>query len=261
LNSTIGLLELDASNVTADIERELSNYVMDALKQATDMQFGTVSEGRGGFQVQYSMPRVLDAYISWNASEPTKVQRPRLAQRNVKEILDRYDFIGVVDRFDESLVALQLLLGLETSDILYFSSRTRNQYTLRKATQGGGNRYLCQASVNPRLLRTNTVDKYLSSATWWAQNYGDMLLYRAASLSLDQTIIQIGLHTFSEALKAFRSMLQFARQRCDPIFPCSKNGTEQAVRSETYCYFDDIGCGYRCLDKISESLASPSNSI
>ena len=265
VNSTMGRLEVVPGNSSGqdsarESEGELSKYVLDTLTQSTDMQFGTISEGRGGFQVQYSMMRVLEAYTSWNATEPTKVQHPRLTQRNVKEILDRYDFIGVVERFDESLVVLQLLLGLETRDILYFSSRTRDQYTIRKGVAGGGtgrgrgNRYTCQAAVNPDVLRTGAVDTYLSSATWWAQNYGDMLLYHAASLSLDQTILQIGLDVFAEALKAFRSMLQLARQRCDPIFPCSQNGTEQNVQAESNCYFDDIGCGYACLDNISESL-------
>ena len=49
-------------------------------------------------------------------------------EAQIDKILDNYDFIGVTDRFDESLVVLQLLLGLETSDILYLSSKKSGNY-------------------------------------------------------------------------------------------------------------------------------------
>ncbi len=229
---------------------ELSNHVLETLQTSTDIQFGTISEGRGGFQVQYTMQRIIEAYTAWNATEPTKVQEPYRIHRYIHGLLDKYDFIGVVERFDESLVALQLLLGLETSDILYASSRTHDQYTSK---QLGGDRYLCYPSVDPQILRTAVVDNYLSSATWWAQNYGDFLLHEAASLSLDRTILKIGLDDFSQALKAFRSMLHIAGQTCHPIFPCSNNGTYQHRQAEADCYFDDIGCGYPCFDALQKS--------
>lgn len=37
----------------------------------------------------------------------------------VNSILRDYDFIGVTERMDESAVALQMLLGLKTSDVMY----------------------------------------------------------------------------------------------------------------------------------------------
>ncbi len=35
-------------------------------------------------------------------------------QQNVLQVIRDYDFVIVVERYDESLVCLQLLLGLET---------------------------------------------------------------------------------------------------------------------------------------------------
>lgn len=233
------------SNSTTDF---LSNYVLEALQNSTDMQFGTISEGRGGFQVQYAMLQLVQANSFWNATEPSKIQHPRHVQRCVKGIVDRYDFIGVVERFDESLVALQLLLGLEASDIIYSSSRMHEKYFGKLVPGREG--YFCYPSVNPLILRAPRVETYLSSSTWWAQNYGDFLLHEAASLSLDRTIMEIGLTTFSQALQTFRSMLTIARQTCHPIFPCSDNGTVQIVQAEENCYFEDIGCGYPCFDSL-----------
>lgn len=37
----------------------------------------------------------------------------------INKILQEYDFIGVMERTDESVVALQMILGLETEDVLY----------------------------------------------------------------------------------------------------------------------------------------------
>lgn len=74
----------------------------------------------------------------------------------VRDTLGKYDFVGVVERFDESLVALQLLMGLETSDILYFSSRLHTGYSGQFIR--GHDLYICQASVDPNLLRSAPVD-------------------------------------------------------------------------------------------------------
>lgn len=38
-----------------------------------------------------------------------------------QRILNEYDFLGVTERLDESAVALQMLLGLETSDVMSIS--------------------------------------------------------------------------------------------------------------------------------------------
>jgi Sulfotransferase family len=49
---------------------------------------------------------------------------PEVYMRTIRSILGGYDFVGVSERMDESLVALQLLLGLETSDIVYMRYET-----------------------------------------------------------------------------------------------------------------------------------------
>jgi hypothetical protein len=41
-------------------------------------------------------------------------------QQWINSILNTYDFLGVTERLDESVVALQMLLGLQASDMLYF---------------------------------------------------------------------------------------------------------------------------------------------
>jgi hypothetical protein len=40
-----------------------------------------------------------------------------------EHLLSSYDFVGITERFDESVVAMQLLLGLRTSDVLYLKAK------------------------------------------------------------------------------------------------------------------------------------------
>ena len=48
----------------------------------------------------------------------------------VSNVLVEFDFIGLLERLDESLVALQFILGLETRDILHTKSKQSGSYIL-----------------------------------------------------------------------------------------------------------------------------------
>lgn len=247
-------------NATDGFQVDHTTMVLSNLQQAMDMQYGAISEGRGGFQVQYSMLHLLPEYSMWNSSFPDKVLDPTKSMRQVQQTLMGYDFIGVAERFDESLVALQLLLDLDVTDVLYFSSETEPYFAKSMGTPADSEGLTCLATVDPESLRTPQVTQYLQSPTWWAQNYGDLLLHQAASQSLDQTILQqIGLKRFAETLKDFRKLKAETQKVCQPVtFPCSRDGKDQSLQAEKECYFEESGCGYPCLDAISQS-ANPSS--
>ena len=112
-------------------------------------------------------------------------------------MFQKYDFIGLVERFDESLVVMQLLLGLESSDILYFAVNRKEDWQLAKA---GSKKFVCRKSFDweTDLLTEPTIRDYVrESEKWYAQNYGDYVLYQAVVQSLDQTILAIGLNVIA----------------------------------------------------------------
>lgn len=227
----------------------LGNYsevILDSLQFSDDVEFGAISAGRGGFQLQYTMLTIIEEGIAFNRSEPEKVKNPRRVQQFIQEVIFGYNFIGVVERFDESLVALQLLLGLETSDILYFAVKRNSQYEL-----SGGRNQFCLAPINWTDLRSEEVNRHLQSQEWFAQNYGDLILYQAANLSLDMTILSLGLDVFAKALKDFRTLLAKTREVCHPKLPCSADGTFQYEESLEDCYAEYTACGYKCFDEIA----------
>eukprot|EP00980_Cylindrotheca_fusiformis_P003660 scaffold818_cov136-Cylindrotheca_fusiformis.AAC.26 len=237
------------SSIRNNNYQPLGNYTditLELLKNSDDLEMGTISAGRGGFQLQYSMLSIIEEGSAFNDSQPREVRDPRSVQHHVREILDGYNFIGVVERFDESLVALQLLLGLETSDILYYSVKEKNQFELSK-----GRQRFCLAPLDWNSLLSESVREHLESQEWFAQNYGDHILYNAANISLDMTILSLGLDVFSKALKDFRSLMAKAREICHPRLPCSSNGTLQYKESLEDCYAEYTACGYKCFDELS----------
>jgi hypothetical protein len=47
----------------------------------------------------------------------------------VQSVLQNYDFIALLERFDESLVVLKMLLDLDFEDILYVKDRSEGTFT------------------------------------------------------------------------------------------------------------------------------------
>jgi len=235
-------------------KRFLASKVMPLLQNSSHIHEGVVSEGRGGFQLQFGMQRYIKANHHFDPLYPSEIQNQDYLLTNVRQFVHAYDFVGVVERFDESLVAMQLLLGLETSDMLYFAVNRKEQWHRSKLAH---KQYGCRKPFDweTDLVADASVRNYLATSRhWYARNYGDYLLYQTAALSLDRTILDIGLDVFSVELKRFRALLKRAHEECTPINWCSPNGTNQYNESLRDCMDEGrIGCGYRCLDGLASS--------
>ena len=214
------------------------------LRMSTNSQYGTVSPGMGGFQLAYLAFRSIEEWSAWSKDDPYQVRDVELVHDIVREIIMDYDFLMLVERFDECLVVMQLLLGLEVGDILYLSAK-----------QAGDYYYHPRRNECIQLAKTKSfpsIDRYLQSAEWDAMNYGDYVLYEAMNQSLDLTIETLGRERFNEALDAFVTLRSRAEERCaaEAVFPCSSIGEVQIDRSSVSCYEKDEGCGFACLDAL-----------
>jgi Galactose-3-O-sulfotransferase len=179
----------------------------------------------------------------WSADEPGKVTDLRTSIARVATIMKEYDLIMIVERMDESLVVLQLLLQLETSDILYLSAKQSGGYSYSAAPFEGCHKIM-PSKITPAL------NEFFSSPFWYAQNYEDYILYNAANRSLDLTIEKIGRNRFDAALSAYRKMMNEVKVCAnETIQPCSSNGTHN---KDTDCYYRDWGCGYPCMDRLTQ---------
>jgi len=236
-----------------------NEVVLEALKNGYHPQTGTVGpKGKGGFQLQYltlqDKSRPIPDWYFYNKQQPTAVQEPRRLEVVVQRVINDYDFIAVSERMDESLVVLQYLLNLALSDVLVSSSKVG----------GGINNYsynakhkVCLPLQKPKTF-TNVVEEYTTSDEWYAINYGDYLLYDAANDSLDLTISYIvetvGRDRFDKALESLRNAHRLVSKECSgrTYTQCSSSGEVQLEKSLGDCYTEDSGCGYRCIDEISQ---------
>ena len=84
----------------------------------------------------------------------------------------------------------------------------------------------------------------------------DYLLYDAAQLSLNRTIDRIGQNVVEQRVKLLQTLQAAAEEACQAkaIFPCSHEGVPQHEQSEKDCFFQDSGCGHRCVDKVLRRL-------
>ena len=160
---------------------------------------------------------------------------------SISKILNAYNFIGLVERLDESLVLLRLLLGLNAEDILYVPSKVGGSFA-----KLGDKCVFIQKKIT-----TPAVDKYLTSDEWYTKNKLDYELYAAVNRSIDSTIENIiGRERFEDALSEHLKLMEVVKSTCisESIFPCSAEGI---VQSNTNCYWYDIGCGYNCVDRVA----------
>ena len=188
----------------------------------------------------------VNDWAHWGRHYPTIVQQHDIIEARVQRIMQEYDFLVLVERIDESLVAMQLLLGLPLSDTLFTSAKVGGGYA---HTPKRGDHHCTPIQ---KAFQSPAVKDYLSSDVWYAHNYGDYALHAAANRSLDLTIERLGKERFAVALQKFRDAEALVMERCDSetFFPCSVDGVEQLELSKSSCYRVDEGCGYPCIDNL-----------
>jgi len=244
-------------------------------------QYGAVSHNGGGYQVRYcSMEKTLPP--SWDPVRPNEVVDPIQVEQNVKDILLAYDFIMVSERMDESVVAFAMLFNLSVSDVLVMNAKQNSNNNKKEENPVATNNnstskvlgdYLyfswrdrkkarrmeaCKLSIPSK--RTPSIEAHFQSQEWKAKNYGDYLLHKAVSLSLDRTITeQLGQDRFDQTLHEYRRLKSKAKALCsDETFShCSPTGEIQRDVSAENCYGDDSGCGYPCIDRMLLTESEP----
>ena len=153
----------------------------------------------------------------------------------VRSILDGYDFVGVQEYMDESLVALKMILGLELTDILYVSSKAN-----------GGFDELCHYIVPPFL--SLGMKAYFNSTVWSNRYSVDELLYQSAVES----------QQFEAELQKYHQAQELVNNHCPPAFVCDAAGKRNGASSG--CLRWDLGCWYLCIESPEfEALASAQN--
>eukprot|EP00957_Ditylum_brightwellii_P139367 10621802-Ditylum_brightwellii.AAC.1 len=59
-----------------------------------------------------------------------------LARKFIQETMEQMDFLGLVERMDESLVLLSFMLDLPATDVLYLDSKVAGNYMVPPKEKG-----------------------------------------------------------------------------------------------------------------------------
>lgn len=170
--------------------------------------------------------------------------------RTARSVLAEYDFIGLVERYDESLVLLSLLLRVPLRDVLYLPSKVSGAYDDLCA-------YIPTADVVPPAMRA-----YVNGSEWRAYVAPEAALWEAVNVSLDMTVEALGRDVVRRRLTRFRTVQRRVQDVCDDSTtnPCvSVNGTRRRVVETDYCYVGDMGCGWECIDRVADEMGLPSS--
>jgi hypothetical protein len=140
------------------------------------------------------------------------------------EIMESYTFIGVTERFDESLLILGRKLGLNNSDLLYLRSKESG-----KKSSDAYDRGKTTAKHPPFAQESDAVH----AAALNLQSSGDVALHQLANAALDKAISEY--HNFEKDLKEFQTVLNELEDTCRSRF-------------EESCLWNDNGCAQDCIN-------------
>eukprot|EP00730_Choanoeca_flexa_P011140 TRINITY_DN23867_c0_g1_i1.p1 TRINITY_DN23867_c0_g1~~TRINITY_DN23867_c0_g1_i1.p1 ORF type:complete len:653 (+),score=83.67 TRINITY_DN23867_c0_g1_i1:72-2030(+) len=152
-------------------------------------------------------------------------------------IAAKYSFLGLTERFDESMLVLKHLLNLTLPDMLYLSAKKADE----ERVDNTGRK---QQANPPTHLWSTRVQQVLTSQQFHDNNQQDYELWQHANTSLDAAITAIGPERFNADLLAYRRHLRAVSEQCSPP-------PGQSLQT-LCCLYTDSGCGYMCIERYVE---------
>lgn len=162
---------------------------------------------------------------------------------HANDIMQHYNFIGLTERIEESLVVLSMLLNLPLADVLSVSAK-----------RSGGYDGMC-IKIHPSFVSPGMKEHFASDA-WTNLMRPEIALFEAVNRSLDLTIDSLGRPAVQARVIRYREAMAVVNEQCtsDTIkMPCTRDGVRR-TENETDCYFQDLACGMDCLDQVANNF-------
>jgi hypothetical protein len=161
----------------------------------------------------------------------------------MQHILEDYNFIAIMERLDESLVVMQMLLGLTTKEIVYTRARSSGTFS------NGWNDRPC--FFIKKSFISEGMRNYFSSEEFKLLIANDWYFYQAVNKSLDLTIASLDRQLYEQNLLALRNALPLAAKNCQGRIRtmCDQSGSPIPVINRT-CYIWGEGCDHDCIHEL-----------
>jgi len=142
----------------------------------------------------------------------------------IQTLLDEYNFIGVFERFHESLVVLSMIADIPITDVLYYLAPSR-----------------CGVLDRPSWV-THNIEDYLENE-FIDEDKGDVLLYEAVDKSLDLTIEKLGMENVQQKLDIFNKLISIGTKHAETklLNGCGIPGLKpHKVKDSPYSDMDEL---------------------
>jgi hypothetical protein len=171
-------------------------------------------------------------------------------ETNVAAVLDQYAFVGVTERFDDSVVLLMEQLGLSYCDVIYNVGKVAEE-----SKTPDGTPFLKPVPFDKQ---PQEVRDYLESSEFQESQKLDFEAYRYAKERLNKSIAALGREAFDAKLRDFAAWKEDVLAKCDPDSGSWFRENNVVVDRDDprkfkkwrkqQCYSGDFGCGYKCFD-------------
>jgi len=159
-----------------------------------------------------------------------------------EQTLEAYNFMGLTDRFDESMVVLHDILGIATADILYMTAKNSSEGQAGELDVKRGTTIV----AHPALERMEPeIQSLVTDPEWISQHQWAVSLHKLAGKRLDERIQAIGEAEFARRLDLYHRMQDAAHVSC-------RQATSAGPKPA--CYWNDNGCQYLCLDRVAKEF-------
>jgi len=161
------------------------------------------------------------------------IRGPRNTSDPLSLVRNTYSFIGLAERYDESMVLLASILRVPLSQVLYLKSKDSQ---VPNGTDDKGKSFVAHLPLDQEPL---IVRQEAASEGFRARNELDLALHSVASAELDRRWAANRAELDGQ-LAQFKALREKAERLC-----------KGATQEEQECYWNDNGCAYRCLDRIA----------
>ncbi|CAM9481739.1 unnamed protein product [Discosporangium mesarthrocarpum] len=180
-------------------------------------------------------------------------------EQSMQEVLDLYQFIGVTERWLDTVTVLKMKLDLDYGDILHLSSKVNNG----EPSPAGGKVTAYGVKRPPMFEEPRAV---IDAINAYPETAADKEFWNMANAKMDQHIEELKPRGFVEVRARIESLLKELKEVCmeEAIHPqYTKEEQEAWLRDREFekynllfymdCYWYDNGCGVTCMDKFAEA--------
>lgn len=247
-----------------------------ARKQAKERYIARLARGLSPEESKLKLsPLLLNHVWGWimNPFRDTSDLNLSMSQskHEAARMVEDYDFIGIADRFQDSMLVLKHILGVRICDILYLKSKDSSDFEKEQQCEKEAKEALLEERpelkvqgdkavkkvlhkgklTNPKTMKKHkriteepeAVQRLANSTKFHDANAADFELMRLVGDRLDYVIEHaIGRERFEAERALYDEMLAAS------VGTCGLEAQGKCIWDKQQCLWRDGGCGYKCMD-------------